>query len=362
MNEHIQYLQLALDQAKIRRGFCAPNPAVGAVVVKNKQIVAMGLHAGPGQAHAEIDALNKIDEVTARGATLYVTLEPCCHWGKTPPCTHNIIKRGIQTVVYGFQDPNPIVAGRGHADLINAGITCIHLPLITINEFYQSYTFWTHHKLPWVTAKLAQSLDGKIAGPDNQSIAITGPALQKITHQQRKQADALLTTAKTILYDNPQMNVRLADAVHSKPVYVLDSQLNTPTAARIFHTANKVTLFHQLEISPDKIAKFTTLAQVKCVGVTSQNNRLNLSEVLAHIGADGIHDLWIEAGGHCLQSFLEKKRVHRLLLYVSPKYLGPEAISAFNTKLDFSQLATHMHWEVHENELVGDLLLSTDLF
>src|SRR5262249_16751153 len=152
----------ALEQAQKHRGFCAPNPAVGAVMVKGGEVIGCGHHEGPGSPHAEVIALNSVTDLAlAKNSTLYVTLEPCCHWGRTPPCTDLLIKTGIKKVIYGFADPNPQVNGEGDKILRQAGIESTHHSLPEIDEFYTSYTHWWRTKLPYVTAKLAQSADEK---------------------------------------------------------------------------------------------------------------------------------------------------------------------------------------------------------
>src|SRR5688572_12392757 len=154
-------LRAALDEARRGRGLCAPNPAVGAVLVQKDFIVSKGYHHGAGLPHAEVEALADVREDLSQ-ATLYVTLEPCCHQGRTPPCTRFLIERGIKKVVYGHQDPNPVVAGKGEAELRAAGVEVTHLPLPEVERFYRSYDHWTRTGRPFVTAKLALSLDGKI--------------------------------------------------------------------------------------------------------------------------------------------------------------------------------------------------------
>ncbi|MGB6976420.1 MAG: bifunctional diaminohydroxyphosphoribosylaminopyrimidine deaminase/5-amino-6-(5-phosphoribosylamino)uracil reductase RibD, partial [Gammaproteobacteria bacterium] len=245
MQQPSHYLLEALELAELRRGFCAPNPAVGAVVVKQGRVLATGYHKASGQPHAEAEALGSLGD-EARGATLYVTLEPCCHLGKkTPPCTELLIARGIREVYYGFTDPNPQVAGLGAQALQAAGIPCKHVPLASIDEFYQSYAHWWQTRQPWLTAKLALSLDGKIAGAKGKRMNITGAELQQYTHTLRHQADALLTTARTILNDDPQMNVRLGDKVIAKPLYIIDRELYLPLTARIWQTAKTICILHK---------------------------------------------------------------------------------------------------------------------
>lgn len=323
------YLKQALTLAELRRGFCAPNPCVGAIVVKNEKILASGYHLASGSPHAEADALNKIAAKFAKGATLYVTLQPCCHTTKkTPPCTSLIIDKGITKVVYGFRDPNPAVGNQSDARLQQAGIDCIHHPLTEIDDFYTSYKFWWQHKRPFVTAKLAISLDGKIAGEPGQRTQLTGKSAQKFTHQKRKGADAILTTAKTISCDNPLLNARIGNTIIAKPIYILDSELQTPISATIFDAAKNVTLFYKAGLAVKSQQKYAR-NNVRLVPINSDSQGLNLLEILKQIGEDGYHDLWIEAGGHCFESFAQNQLLQRAFIYVAPRWLGQAAQTAF---------------------------------
>src|SRR3990167_2136538 len=171
--QHIHRLKQALSLAESQRGFCAPNPSVGALVVKEGELIAEGVHRGPMKPHAEVEAIHHAGN-QAEGASLYVTLEPCCHWGRTPPCTDLIVKSRIKAVYYAFQDPNPKVAGQGAKQLQAAGIECHSVELPEVTDFYRSYHYWIREGRPWVTAKLAISLDGKIAGPHGEPVSLTG--------------------------------------------------------------------------------------------------------------------------------------------------------------------------------------------
>jgi len=329
---HLYYLSIALEQARLGRGFCAPNPAVGACVVKNGVVIAEGYHHGCGLPHAEVEALNKVG-AKAKGATLYVTLEPCCHYGRTPPCVEKIKAAGIAAVYFAYSDPNPIVAGKGQQQLQQAGIVCEHLALPEINQFYQSYQHWTEHKMPWVSIKLALSADDKIAGEKGARMQITGAACQDYTHQQRYLSDAILTTAETLLHDDPQLNVRLQNKIFKKPLYVLDSNLRTPLTAKIFQTTEPVTIFHNS--AADIHLRDALIAQgARCVAVESNAEGLDLHQVLQYIGSDGRHDVWVEAGGRCFQSFVKNKLAHRVITYRAPTVLGPAATSAFIVSLE----------------------------
>jgi diaminohydroxyphosphoribosylaminopyrimidine deaminase / 5-amino-6-(5-phosphoribosylamino)uracil reductase len=339
---NIEFLHKVLELAKTKRGFCAPNPAVGAIVVKNNKILGQGYHHGSGHSHAEVEALKNLNE-EAKGATLYVTLEPCCHFGKTPPCTDLIIQYGIKKVIFGFKDPNPKVANKSEKILQQAGIEVMHAPLKEIDEFYHSYAFWWKNKTPFVTAKLAVSLDGKIAGANGARVNITGEAAQLFTHQQRKISDAILTAAKTIIKDDPLLNVRLPDTEYKKPLYILDAQLQVPTNAEIFNSAKSVTLFHAKTVSPEKIYILEKKG-ARCIAVANNEYGLDLNEILQVIGKDGMHDLWIEAGGHCFSSLLKQKLLQKAFIYVAPKWLGAQAQSAFADNNDLFASAIQKNW------------------
>jgi len=325
------YLKTALTLAEIRKGFCAPNPCVGAILVKNDQIIAKGFHQASGFPHAEVDAINKVDASLVQDATLYVTLQPCCHTAKkTPPCTELIIKSGILKVVYGFRDPNPAVNGCADKILQDAGIECIHHPLALIDNFYMSYAFWWKHKRPFTTAKLAMSLDGKIAGENGKRVQLTGDIAQQFTHQQRKHTDAILTTAKTVSLDNPFLNCRINGNTYKKPLYILDNHLSTSISANIFNSAESITIFHNISVNKKEQNRFRKY-DIRFFPVKSNTNDLDLLEILKKIGQDGIMDLWIEAGGKNFQSFVQNNLLQHAFIYLAPIWLGGNTQSAFTS-------------------------------
>jgi diaminohydroxyphosphoribosylaminopyrimidine deaminase/5-amino-6-(5-phosphoribosylamino)uracil reductase len=349
---HQTFLQHALELAKIRRGFCSPNPSVGAVLVKNNKIIAEGYHFQAGHPHAEVEALKKIKN--AEGAVLYITLEPCCHFGKTPPCTDLIIQRKIKKVIFGMHDFNPQVAKKSLRILQSAGIECEYFPLSEINEFYNSYHFWWKYKRPFVTAKLAFSFDGKIAGENGKRINITGKTAQLFTHQQRKASDAILTTAKTILCDDPRLDVRLKKEKYKKPIYIVDSKLSIPLDAKVFSTAQSVTLFY----SENRVSKKLTLLKnkkINLIPVKQNADGLDLKDILKKIGKDGVHDLWVEAGGELFSSLIQKKLLNRAFIYVAPKWLGEKAQSAFNNAKNIFKNAKNIEWQPLGDDAVCQL-------
>jgi len=345
------FLYQALDLAKIRRGFCAPNPSVGALIVRDGKVLTTGYHYAAGLPHAEINALENLQE-TAKDATIYVTLEPCCHFGRTPPCTNALIAAGIKRVVYGYRDPNPIIAGKGEENLLSENIEVLHLPLPEIDQFYASYRFWHQNHRPFITAKLAMTLDGKIAGPNAQPIQITAKEINQFTHEARKRSDAILSTAKTIIQDDPQLNVRLDKEIIAKPLYILDSHLNLPLNAQIFKTANSITIFHAKNAPAARLEALQALG-ANCIHIESTSKGLNLTQVIEIIGKAGVHDLWIEAGSHCFNAFLHQGLLNRALLYIAPWAIGA-GIPAFTTPIDFRN--AQISWQSYGKDVLCEIL------
>lgn len=349
----MKYLDQALALAQTRLGFCAPNPAVGAVIVKAGEVIATGVHHAPGSAHAEIEALNVAGEA-ARGAVMYVTLEPCCHWGKTGPCVTRIIEAGITSVHYAFQDPNPAVHGRGAAALKAAGIQCDHVTHEAINAFYAPYAFWHAHQRPWVTAKIAMSLNGKIAHPrgSDERLLLTGSELNTFTHQNRRTSDGILTTINTILADDPQLNVRLENTIVPKPIFVLDTHARLPLTAQVCDTSARLVLLHGPKVAPKRIKELEA-QNIQCIVCPEGATGLELDTCFSHIGAAGVHHIWMETGQQCLQNVLDQKLLQQLFVYLSPKWLDKDYLSAFVHPVDFSD-AQHIQWHPMGREVYGD--------
>jgi diaminohydroxyphosphoribosylaminopyrimidine deaminase/5-amino-6-(5-phosphoribosylamino)uracil reductase len=348
----------ALQQAKLGQGHCAPNPSVGAIVTdSNNKIIAADYHRGPGLAHAEIMVLNKLKNITDN-AILYVTLEPCSHYGKTPPCTDAIIRSGIKKIIYAYQDPNPIVSGNSKRILNDAGIICEHYPLTEIDNFYNSYRYWCATKKPYITAKLALTLDGKIAGKNSQPVKITGSKINVYTHQQRKNHDAILTTVKTVIADDPQLNARVDNQIFSKPLYILDRKLQLPLNAKIFTTTKSITVFHEKQLADDKIQRLTALG-VRCIETEVNQFELCLNQIIKQIGRDGMHTLWIEAGGKCFSSFIEKQLLQRVLIYLAPCLLG-EGQNAFTSTLKIDFASQNINWKQIGNDVLCEIYFQNE--
>lgn len=320
---HQDFMMAALHEAWQGRGRCAPNPAVGAVAVYDGRIIGKACHWGPGMPHAEVTLLNDLKD-QAEGIDLYVTLEPCNHWGKTPPCVDAIIQKKVRRVIYGYADPNPIVVqGDSVARLHQAGIEVHHMPLVELDRFYESYTRWVHTGYPTVTVKMAQSLDGKIASEFGKPYVLSNDACFEWTHQHRLHADILLTTARTICTDDPMLNVRLEPMrAVSKPVAVLDTHGRMPLDARCIREASTCLVYQAYRETAvvDGIAYYA---------VPRLSLGLDLYAVFRHLGYLGYHDVWVEAGARLFQSLHRLGCVHTTYLYVTPHILGEKACSLY---------------------------------
>lgn len=339
-----QYLQQALAVAAPYQGQCAPNPPVGAIVVKENNILSEGAHQGAGQPHAERVALTRLTKAQAQGATVYVTLEPCCHHGRTPPCTELLIDYGIKRVVYGLRDPNPQVAGNGVAQLQAHHITCDYLALDDIHTFYRSYCFWQQHQRPWITAKLALSLDGKIAGVQGKRMQISGEAANVFTHQHRAKADAILTTARTVLQDDPKLTVRLPQqSERTKPLYILDRtcRLACQSQLAITKLLRRITLFHDQQCTPPA----DNPHQFHYVPIPTTQTQLDWLTICRVLGEHGLHQVWVEAGGRCFQSLLIQQLLNEAYLYINPCVLGANHYDAFLQPAILVKNAKQVSWK-----------------
>lgn len=347
---HKSFMLAALEQAQKGRGCCAPNPAVGAVLVHDGQIVAAGWHEGAGKPHAELNVLAEV--ASASGMSLYVTLEPCNHWGKTPPCVTSIINSGVSTVIYGFRDPNPLVAENNTPRILEeAGIAVIYTPLPEIDDFYASYLYWTQTQKPWLTAKIAQSLDARIANPDGSPRQLTNALVQQFTHRQRLQSDLILTTAKTILKDNPSLNVRLGDTILKKPIAILDrslSLLDTPNA-KIFDTAAHCHIFYDEHLEVPNKQEHCTYHPVPVI-----QGQLDMPSVLLSLGSLGFHDVWVEAGGTLFSSLHQAGLVQTTFIYIAAHVLGPKALPAYLDDQFFNRPFTIL-WQIEGDNVIACL-------
>lgn len=343
---HKPFLLAALKQAWLGRGMCAPNPAVGAVAVKNNKIIAQAFHLGAGTPHAEQILINELPKGIT-DLTIYVTLEPCNHWGRTPPCVESIINYGVTKVVYAYKDPNPIICKNNTPQLLKeSAVEVLFCPIDEINEFYKSYQHWTTTGLPFITAKLAQTLDGKIAGTKGKRILLSNNECNEFTHKQRLVTDLILTTAKTINNDDPMLNVRLNKEEKAKIIAILDRDLSLKSNAQAIHKAKHCYIFY------DKHLKIkSTLPNCTYYPISVLNDGLDLEQVIKKLGSLGYHDVWVEAGSTLFNQLHLKRLVNQTYIYLVPKILGSNAIPAYIDDDIFKDIKT-LNWNALDNNMV----------
>ncbi|MHB9028538.1 MAG: bifunctional diaminohydroxyphosphoribosylaminopyrimidine deaminase/5-amino-6-(5-phosphoribosylamino)uracil reductase RibD [Candidatus Latescibacterota bacterium] len=347
------FMALALELAEKGRGYTSPNPMVGAVLVREGVIVGRGYHMRAGEDHAEVIALREAGDQAA-GATLYVTMEPCCHHGKTPPCSDAVIRSGVLRVVAAMTDPNPKVCGGGFARLAHSGVGFVTGVLEErARKLNEAYIKYITSGIPYVTLKLAVTLDGKIAARDGSSKWITGPEARKRTHLLRAWSDAVMVGSGTVLADDPQLTVR--DAGGRNPLrVVLDSRLRVPAGARVF-SDNRVIVATAASADPDKTAELERRGvEVWRIG---SEGRIPLSETLARLGSRQITSILCEGGGALASSLVKEKLADKLALFMAPKLLG-NGIDAFGD-IGVSSIGEALTLREMETESIGDDVLVT---
>lgn len=312
-----RWMRQALKLARRGMSHVHPNPMVGAVLVKQQRIVGVGYHRRYGGPHAEADALARAG-IRAKGATLYLNLEPCSHWGKTPPCADAVIAAGIRRVVAAVRDPNPKVAGKGFAKLRRAGIeVTVGVLEKEARELNRAFFHWIRHRRPFVTLKSASSLDGKIATRIGESKWITGPEARAAGHRLRAEVDAIAVGIGTVLADNPHLT---AHGRGRNPVRVIfDSRLHTPPKARCVDAAAPTWI---LTGTARKGRAFQKKPHVRLQAIARGKGGLNISAALKWLGGEGITHLLVEGGGTLNGAFLAAKAVDELVWFVAPKIIG----------------------------------------
>lgn len=325
-------MRLALRLARRAYGFTSPNPLVGAVLVKQGRIIGRGWHHRAGEPHAEIEALRDATRRgrSAKGATLYVTLEPCCTHGRTPPCTEALIVAGIRRVVAAATDPNPRHAGRGFELLRRAGIRVEHgLLAADAARLNEAFNHWIVRRTPFVTVKAAMTLDGKIATASGESRWITGERSRALAMRLRLAADAVLVGVNTVLADDPELTVRSQNLEAGsrkvvKPVrrLVLDSRARTPLTAKVVNDAfaSWTTIFVSRNAPARRVAALGQ--RVSVVRTPDRAGRLDLRWIVCRLGQEGVTSLLVEGGGEVNASFFEAALAQRVAFFYAPKILG----------------------------------------
>lgn len=348
----LDYMKLAISLAKNTLGQTSPNPVVGAVVVKNGEIVGMGAHLKAGEAHAEVHALQMSGE-KAKDATIYVTLEPCSHYGRTPPCADLIIKSGIKRVVIATTDPNPKVAGKGIEKLKAAGLEVeVGLLKEEADELNEIFFHFIKTKTPYVTLKSAMSLDGKIATATGESKWITSEAARIDVHKYRHQHDAILVGVNTIIKDNPSLTTRLPNGGKNPIRIILDHSLRTPPTAKIVTDKEAETwIITSCNVDDNKRRAFMK-ENIKLIKLPSE--KIEITPLLQILGENGITSLFVEGGATVNGSFLKEKCVQQIITYIAPKVIGGKnAPTSFGGE-GILQLADALTVKIKSVEKIGD--------
>ncbi len=357
-----KFMQIAIDLARKGQGKVSPNPMVGAVIVKNNEVIGQGYHHAFGEDHAEIDAIKNAKQ-DVRGTTMYVTLEPCCFYGKTPPCANRLIEEQIKRVVIGTVDPDPRVNQKGIQILKSHGIEVDFSPLESeCQALIEAYTHHRKYGIPFTTLKFAQTLDGQIATSEGHSQWISSPSARKLAHQLRKENDAVMVGTGTAAQDNPQLNLRFVTGENPKRI-VLDADLRLPLDLHIFQASDiEKTIIVTTARAPQK-----KLEQLQQIGVQviqtqlNQTGQIDLLQLWYQLGAVGITSLLVEGGSALITSTLKYQLANRLVVAVAPLILGKgiPAIGDLNIpKIDLAIKLDNLTHQILENDVIiqGDLI------
>lgn len=323
MEQDRQYMKMALELAQKGMGFTAPNPMVGAVIVKNGRIIGQGYHRKYGELHAEREALAVCTE-EPKGASIYVTLEPCCHYGKQPPCVNAILEAGIRRVIIGSSDPNPLVAGKGIRILKNHGIEVTENILKEeCDKLNEAFFYYIQNKKPYVVMKYAMTMDGKIAAYTGESKWVTGEAARIHVQEQRLKYTGIMVGVGTVLADDPMLTCRLENS--RNPVRIIcDSHLRTPLTSKIVRTAETIpTILASSSKDQQKIKNYEEMG-CQVLYVPEKNGHIDLNRLMELLGAAKIDSILLEGGGSLNWSALECGIVQKVQTYIAPKLFGGE--------------------------------------
>jgi diaminohydroxyphosphoribosylaminopyrimidine deaminase/5-amino-6-(5-phosphoribosylamino)uracil reductase len=322
--EPVEYMEHALELAELGRGCTSPNPLVGAVIVKDGRRVGEGFHRRFGGPHAEIEALKDAGD-SARGATMYVTLEPCCHHGKTPPCTLAIIEAGIAKVVLAMTDPNPLVAGKGRTELESAGIG-VETGLLEnrAKRLNESFVKFVTTRLPFVTAKAAMTLDGKIATREGDSRWVTGEQSRNYVHWLRAGVDAIMVGSRTAEVDDPLLTTRTGgENGRDAARIIVSGDADVPPTLRMFGLrSNAPTLIAVKTTAPADRKAALSAAGSELIEVEPKDDKVNLARLARMLGERNIASVMIEGGGGLLAAAFDAGIIDKVLFFVAPKIFG----------------------------------------
>lgn len=353
MSEEI-FIREALRIAKNAEGRTSPNPLVGAVIVREGKIIAEGWHRKAGTPHAEVHALNMAGDL-AKGSTLYVTLEPCSHYGRTPPCANKIVESGISKVVIAMKDPNPKVAGRGIEILQNAGIE-VEVGILEdeAKKLNEVFLKWITEKMPFVTAKFACSLDGKISTVKGQSQWISCEESRKFTHKLRDLNDAIMVGIGTVLADNPSLTTRLVEGKNPTRI-IVDSLARTPLDSKVVQDKQAKTIIAVTKNAPSE--KITALENSGVEIIFAGENKVDLKILLEKLAEREITSILAEGGGTLHFSMLKEKLVDKIFAFMAPKILGGKSALTSVEGEGFENLSDAVELKNLTAEKIGEDIL-----
>jgi len=357
MRDDERWMKRALRLAEKGRGRTSPNPMVGAVLVKDGRVIGEGYHTKAGEAHAEILALRQAKE-ESKGATLYLNLEPCNHYGKTPPCAPAVIEAGVRRVVVGMEDPNPLVKGKGFESLRKSGLD-VEIGILEnecrrLNEAFCKYIL---KKEPFVILKVAATLDGKMATRDGDSKWISGEASRRFVHRLRDQVDGVIVGIGTILKDDPMLTTRIKRGRDPYRV-ILDSRLRIPEDAKVIEISPSKTIVATTELAPKDKRERLEKKGVRILILDSKQSRVNLKTCLSRLGGMEMMSVLVEGGSQVNGAFLDEGLIDKFLLFLSPKLIGDkDAMGIFGGKGIASLREAISLNEFRMRRMRGDILL-----
>ncbi len=323
MTDDVKYMKRAISLAKKGAGWVNPNPMVGAVLVKDNRIIGEGFHGFFGGSHAEVNAIQDVASKQAPGSTLYVTLEPCVHEGKTPPCANLIVEQKISRVVIAMADPNPIVSGKGIAYLqshrIQVEVGLLEQQARQLNEVFIKYITTNR---PFVVLKSAMTLDGKIATVTNASRWITGEASRKLVHRLRQDLSAVMVGVNTVLFDDPLLNIRLKGTWKNPLKIITDTHGRVPLKSNLLQKDPQLTIVATTELAEPKKVKQIEQLGAQVLICPLKDNRVDLGFVMHSLGSMGIDSIMIEGGSTLAFSVLKEGLVDKIISFIAPKILG----------------------------------------
>ncbi|MGM8364995.1 bifunctional diaminohydroxyphosphoribosylaminopyrimidine deaminase/5-amino-6-(5-phosphoribosylamino)uracil reductase RibD [Virgibacillus sp. W0181] len=352
LNDHY-YMNFALSLANMAYGQTSPNPPVGAIVVRKGEVLGFGAHLKAGNAHAEVYALQMAGS-KAMGATLYVTLEPCSHYGETAPCVDLIIEMGVQRVVVAMVDPNERVKGKGIVALEKAGIEVdVGVSHKEAQKMNEAFSHFVETKTPFVTVKTATSLDGKTATVTGESKWITGKEARLDVHHHRHLHDAILVGVNTVIVDNPSLTTRLPNGGKNAVRVILDTHLRTPVHAKVITDKESDTwIFTGCHVSEKQKKMYAKHERIQII--TLETETVSIKEVLKILGQNGIMSLFVEGGAEIHGSFLKEKRINQLIAYIAPKLLGGKKAAPSIAGEGFQSIADSWNLSIDNVERVGE--------